>query len=116
MHDLTKTTFPNNQDLTNITFQPQPRPWPGFQSAPRPPILAIQPHNIRGLPPNTPARRLFGEIQNPDTPFPTTEKDFDDRLPTPTPSDSQQPNSTPNTSIATTRIISDRVNSKAFNN
>lgn len=30
IRDLTKTTFPNNPDLINITFQTQPRPWPGF--------------------------------------------------------------------------------------
>ncbi|OKO98596.1 Retrovirus-related Pol polyprotein from transposon TNT 1-94 [Penicillium subrubescens] len=33
----------------------------------------IEPHTVRGLQPRTPMKRLFGDLQDPDTPLPTVE-------------------------------------------
>ena len=62
--------------MSDISFVPDHLPLQRIPLVPRPQLAPIQPHTLRGLSPNTPAKRLFGSVAgspDPDVPIPSIE-------------------------------------------
>jgi hypothetical protein len=82
-----ESSFLENQNVSNISFLLVQKNLLNIPLASLPPIEPFRPHTVRGLSPNTPAKRLFGDIandQNPNQPIPSIESSSRSASVTPT--------------------------------